>query len=68
MPPKSVVLGPPPARKSGSRVSLACTAEDSNPKTTLAWLKAGKPMHQAGKPWGGAMLIKVSYACELNGY
>ncbi len=49
VPPKSVVVGSPPARKSGSRVTLACTAEDSNPKTDLVWLLEGKPMLQAGK-------------------
>ncbi len=49
VPPKSVVVGSPPARRVGEGVKVACTAEDSNPKTALVWLKRGKPVLQAGE-------------------
>jgi hypothetical protein len=49
VPPKNVLLKEPPARKAGSKLSLACTAEDSNPKTTLLWFKGDKHIQDAGK-------------------
>ena len=49
VPPKRVVLEDPPARRAGSAVSLACTAEDSNPRTTLLWFRGnGEPILDAG--------------------
>ena len=49
MPPKRVVLEEPLPRRSGSAVSLACTAEDSNPRTTLLWYRgSGEPILDAG--------------------
>ena len=49
VPPKRVVLEEPPPRRSGSAVSLACTAEDSNPRTTLLWFRgSGEPILDAG--------------------
>ena len=49
VPPKRVVLEEPPPRRAGSAVSLACTAEDSNPRTTLLWFRgSGEPILDAG--------------------
>ena len=49
VPPKRVVLEEPLPRRSGSAVSLACTAEDSNPRTTLLWYRgSGEPILDAG--------------------
>ena len=49
VPPKRVVLEEPLPRRSGSEVSLACTAEDSNPRTTLLWFRgSGEPILDAG--------------------
>ena len=49
VPPKRVVLEEPLPRRSGSAVSLACTAEDSNPRTTLLWFRgSGEPILDAG--------------------
>ncbi len=49
VPPKSVVVGTPAARREGGRVTVACTAEDSNPRTELEWFKEGRPILRAGK-------------------
>ena len=39
MPPKSVTLRQPEPVRAGELLQLACTATDSNPKTTLAWFR-----------------------------
>lgn len=49
MPPTSVTLRQPKPVKTGTSVSLACTAEDSNPKTNLVWLKSGEPFLDTGE-------------------
>ena len=48
MPPKNVILQKPPPAKSDSTLTLACTAEDSNPKTQLLWYRGGNLIHNAG--------------------
>ena len=39
MPPKSVTLRQPEPVRAGELLQLACTATDSNPKTTLTWFR-----------------------------
>ena len=39
VPPKSVTLRQPEPVRAGELLQLACTATDSNPKTTLAWFR-----------------------------
>ena len=48
VPPKNVILQKPPPAKSDSTLTLACTAEDSNPKTQLLWYRGGNLIHNAG--------------------
>ncbi len=50
MPPKSVTLGIAEAVRAGEPLQLACTAKDSNPKTTLTWYRFDNPLPDgAGK-------------------
>ena len=50
MPPKSVTLGKPEPVRAGESLQLACTAKDSNPKTTLTWYRDDNPLPDgAGK-------------------
>ncbi len=44
VPPKSVTLGRPEPARAGELLQLACTAEDSNPKTTLVWYRGDNPI------------------------
>ena len=39
VPPKSVTLRQPEPVRAGELLQLACTATDSNPKTTLTWFR-----------------------------
>ena len=50
MPPKSVTLGSPTPVMAGNLIELACTAEDSNPKTEIVWYRDNQPIREAGKP------------------
>jgi hypothetical protein len=51
VPPKNVLLKDPIPQKAGSPVSIACTAEDSNPRTTLLWFRGDsrEPILEAGE-------------------
>ena len=50
VPPKSVTLGKPEPVRAGESLQLACTAKDSNPKTTLTWYRDDNPLPDgAGK-------------------
>ena len=50
MPPKIVTLRKPEPVRAGELLQLACTAKDSNPKTTLVWFRQDNPIPDgAGK-------------------
>ena len=50
VPPISVTLGKPEPVRAGELLQLACTAKDSNPKTTLTWYSQDNPIPDgAGK-------------------
>ena len=49
MPPKSVTLRQPTPVMAGNLIELACTAEDSNPKTEIVWYRDNQPIREAGK-------------------
>ena len=51
VPPKNVLLEKPVPRRAGSPVSVACTAEDSNPRTSLVWFREGsrQPILDTGR-------------------
>ncbi len=53
MPPNSVTLKEPKTTKAGEYLELACTATDSNPKTTIVWYRGPSnnliPILDAGK-------------------
>ena len=50
MPPKSLTLSQPEAVRAGESLQLACTARDSQPKTTLMWYRGDNPIPDgAGK-------------------
>ena len=48
VPPTVVTLDQPKPVLAGTALSLACTAEDSNPKTNLVWFKGDEPLIEAG--------------------
>ena len=54
MPPKSVTLGKPEPVRAGESLQLACTAKDSNPKTTLTWYRDDNPL-----PDGAGKIFKL---------
>ena len=49
VPPKSVTLRQPTPVMAGNSIELACTAEDSNPKTEIVWYRDNQPIREAGK-------------------
>ena len=49
VPPKSVTLRPPLPVMAGNLIELACTAEDSNPKTEILWYRDNQQIREAGK-------------------
>ena len=49
VPPKSVMLRPPSPVMAGNLVELACTAEDSNPKTEILWYRDNQRIKEGGK-------------------
>jgi len=53
VPPNSVTLQEPKRTKAGESLELACTATDSNPKTTLSWysgpFNSQNPISEAGE-------------------
>ena len=50
VPPKIVTLRKPEPVRAGELLQLACTAKDSNPKTTLVWFRQDNPIPDgAGK-------------------
>ena len=54
MPPISVTLGKPEPVRAGELLQLACTAKDSNPKTTLTWYSQDNPI-----PDGAGKFFKI---------
>ena len=49
VPPKSVKLKKPTPVMAGNLIELACTAEDSNPKTEILWYRDNQQLREAGK-------------------
>ena len=55
VPPKSLILSQPEAVRAGETLQLACTAKDSQPKTTLMWYRGDNPIPDgAGKTLASA--------------
>ena len=61
MPPKSVTLRQPEPVRAGELLQLACTATDSNPKTTLAWFRKDNLI-----PDGAGKIFKLLYSLYKN--
>ena len=49
VPPKSLTLKRPTPVRTGNLIELACTAEDSNPKTEILWYRDNQQIRDAGK-------------------
>ena len=49
MPPKAITLRPPTPVMAGNFIELACTAEDSNPKTEILWYRDNQLIRDGGE-------------------
>ena len=67
MPPKSLTLSQPEAVRAGESLQLACTARDSQPKTTLMWYRGDNPIPDgAGKThYPGFRISSISLEAKL---
>ena len=67
MPPKSVTLRQPEPVRAGELLQLACTATDSNPKTTLTWFRKDNLIPDgAGKIFFIYWLFLVSKSVKIS--
>ena len=67
VPPKSLTLSQPEAVRAGETLQLACTAKDSQPKTTLMWYRGDNPIPDgAGKThYPGFRISSISLEAKL---